>query len=85
MADSILDNHVLVICATVALLVLVSEIGCCTVRWHRDELDVGLKHEMLARGVPPDQIVQVLQASSSKRKQMEAFNQTVQYSPRAES
>ncbi len=58
----ILDNHVLVICGTIALVVIVSEIGSYTVRWRKAELDAELKHEMLARGMKADQIVQVLQA-----------------------
>jgi hypothetical protein len=84
-ADSILDNHVLVICGTIALVVIVSEIGSYAVRWRKAELDADLKHEMLARGLLPEQIVQVLEAgSSSKRKKIDALNQTVEYAPHGE-
>ena len=82
----ILDNHVLVICGTIALVVIVSEIGSYTLRWRKAELDAELKHEMLARGMTADQIVQVLQASSgSKLRKNQEVDRTMDYVPRGES
>jgi hypothetical protein len=68
LAESVWDNHTLVICATVAIICLASELGSYTVRWRKAELDADLKHEMLARGMSADEIERILAAKSSASK-----------------
>ncbi|HZZ26832.1 MAG TPA: hypothetical protein VFE46_02400 [Pirellulales bacterium] len=39
LAESILDNHTLVICATVAIICIASEVSVYAVRWRKAELE----------------------------------------------
>jgi hypothetical protein len=68
LADSILENRTLVICATVAIICIASEVAAYTVRWRKAELDADLKHEMIARGMSADEIERILAAKSSSGK-----------------